>query len=279
MDKNRFTFDGHLHIPTYRIEETARTAIARGLDAIILTNYGNTSAFDYLARNRDENNNRILSSRDWDIVSLSETVLDLLSEKGVLRIIKGEEIVTKQGHLLAWGIKEAIDNGYDIEETLRRIYHQGGLAIFPHLLTRLFHGCGRKVFYEMYRRFRTEPLGVEQNGQIPNILSDNKRVKELAEEYNVVCFGNSDIHGKYREEHKNIGLRLHTSVSRIAIHPDYFIDGLRELMVDYPGIYIDIVGNTNSLLETILWNIESVRINKGKKLVDLLDGLKTAIKD
>lgn len=47
-------------------------------------------------------------------------------------IIPGEEIYTKQGHLLALGITEEIKPKQDVLETIDKIHSQGGIAIAPH---------------------------------------------------------------------------------------------------------------------------------------------------
>lgn len=52
MMGNRFYFNGQLHIPQERVEETLEIAIARGLDALIFTDYNKTFNFYYLTENR-----------------------------------------------------------------------------------------------------------------------------------------------------------------------------------------------------------------------------------
>ena len=47
-------------------------------------------------------------------------------------IIPGEEISTRQGHLIALGIEEAIDPNQDVLETIDKIHQQGGITIAPH---------------------------------------------------------------------------------------------------------------------------------------------------
>lgn len=47
-------------------------------------------------------------------------------------IIPGEEISTRQGHLIALGIAEVIKPGQDVLETIDKIHQQGGIAIAPH---------------------------------------------------------------------------------------------------------------------------------------------------
>jgi len=52
-------------------------------------------------------------------------------EKRILCII-GEEVSSKEGHILALGIKEVIPKNLTPEETIQRVHGQGGLAIPAH---------------------------------------------------------------------------------------------------------------------------------------------------
>lgn len=272
---DRFYFDGQLHIPARRIEETVSIAIDRGLDALFFTDYGHTGNFDYISANSDAEGKHILTPNKWDIQPKSKTVLELSNENGSTYILKAEEVKTKEGHLLVWGIEEAIENGLGIRETLQRTYQQGGIGVFSHLLMGLFHGCGRDNFNEMYKAFRRYPLGLEQNGQIAwiwdKIFGSNEKVGRLAREHGLACFGTSDIHGAYRKEHKKVGKRYHSSVPRKYIDPEKIKESLAEIMISNPED-IRIEGGTNSLLETILWNLASVKQNGRKKISDLADG-------
>lgn len=270
-DKDRFSFDGQLHISTERIEETLSIAIDRNLDAVIFTNYGNTFNFDYLTNNKDEYGKSILNPKEWDIIRRTPSLLELLTEKGNIYLIKGEEVKTKQGHLLVWGIKEAIEDGINIEEALKQAYKQNSVAVFSHLLTKFFHGCGIEIFKEMYKKFQGQPLGLEQNGQIPKCISINEKVRELAENYEIACFGTSDIHGYYRQEHRKIGLRNYSSIDKKYIELENMAESLRKIMLNN-YMEIQIHGKTNTLTETLLWNLASLMKNRGKKLADLKDG-------
>lgn len=284
MKEGRFQIDGQLHIPPERLEETISTAIERGLDALVFTDYGSTSNFDFLEGNKDKKGDNVLNPKAWDVEKKSDIVLKLLSEKGNIYIIKGEELKTKQGHLLAWGIEEPIECNIDIEETIKRIYKQRGIAVFPHLLTQSFHGCGEEVFKSVYKRIRElspypllpPPLGLEQNGQIPSRwMKDNKDVEKIAREHNIPCFGTSDIHGNYRQEHRKIGLRNYSSINKIFIDTDNIVESLKTTMVLYPT-EIKVEGAENTLLETVLWNVDSIRKNGFGKIKDLVDGIKAA---
>jgi predicted metal-dependent phosphoesterase TrpH len=58
---------------------------------------------------------------------------------GWLRVIVGEEIATADGDLVGIFLRERIEPRLPIEETIRQIHAQGGLAIAPHPFDRLRH--------------------------------------------------------------------------------------------------------------------------------------------
>lgn len=52
-------------------------------------------------------------------------------------LIKGEEITTKNGHLIGLGLENPIRSHLDVQETADRIKEQGGLVIVPHAFNKL----------------------------------------------------------------------------------------------------------------------------------------------
>ncbi len=84
--------------------EMVKEARLRGLDGIAITDHN--------------------SFKSWD--SLKKLKFDDFI------IIPGEEVSTKQGHLLALGITEEIKRGQDVFETMDKIHQQGGISIAPH---------------------------------------------------------------------------------------------------------------------------------------------------
>ena len=64
--------------------------------------------------------------------------IEAMKKRGKLIIIPGQEIETKHGEILALGIKNKIRAKLSIQETIKRIHAQGGLAIVPHPTIPLF---------------------------------------------------------------------------------------------------------------------------------------------
>ncbi len=55
-----------------------------------------------------------------------------LEKKHRVKVIIGEEVTTRSGHLLALGISELVRPGMSVKETVEAIHSQGGIAVAPH---------------------------------------------------------------------------------------------------------------------------------------------------
>ncbi len=98
--RSKVYFDG-VNTP----EEVVRAAKRKGLGAIAIT--------DHDTMNGTKNARKL--GKKYDII-----------------VIKGEEITTKSGHVVALGIEETIPKGLSVEETVDEIHKQGGIAVSVH---------------------------------------------------------------------------------------------------------------------------------------------------
>src|SRR5207237_2675154 len=60
-----------------------------------------------------------------------------------LQVVGGQEITTKwpaQTHILAWFLDEPVKRGMSVDDTVRAIHDQGGLAIIPHPFMPVYFG-------------------------------------------------------------------------------------------------------------------------------------------
>ena len=274
-ENNRFYFDTHLHIPEERMEEVLCTSIERGIDAIFVTDYEFTNSYENLSKNKDHDGNPVINPKKWDIKHIKYNILEISNNNGSICAVKGNEVSTKQGHVLVWNAKEKINDRLDIEETLRQTYNQKGIAVFPHLLVNLFLGCGQEVFDEMYKKF--PKIGLEKNGQIPAIFNYNKKVLDAAREEKIACFGGSDIHGLYLGEYKKVGLLTHSSIDKKYINPKIIFESLEYIMMQQPD-EIKIEGKSNSLFDLIMWNLDCFRKYPVGKTKFSLQGIANLIK-
>ena len=102
--------DMHVHTKEskdgkYDVKDMIRRAKEIGLHGIAITDHNSTDAWDRAMKYGEE--------------------------YGII-IVKGEEISSKGGHILAYGIKEMIEKDLSPEKTLDEIKKQDGVAIAAH---------------------------------------------------------------------------------------------------------------------------------------------------
>jgi hypothetical protein len=84
---------------------------------------------------------------DHDEIDASLDAVEMAPEYGLIGI-PGMEITTAVGHVLAFGVREAIPAGLSFEETLDRIREQGGIAVVPHPFQSSRHGVAPHISTE-----------------------------------------------------------------------------------------------------------------------------------
>lgn len=101
-------------------------------------------------------------------------------------VIRGEEVSSLEGHILAYGIEHKIEKGLSAEETVKRIKEAGGIAVAAHPY-RVSNGLGEKVVK------RVEFDAIEGiNARSPSFI--NRKGMKLAEEMKRPVTGGSDAH-------------------------------------------------------------------------------------
>jgi predicted metal-dependent phosphoesterase TrpH len=103
-------------------------------------------------------------------------------------IIPGEEISTRQGHLIALGINEEISPGMTFMETLERIHSQGGIVVAPHPFDLHESGIGERAQHadavEVFNAMNLDHFS-------------NVRAKIFARYHNKAVTAGSDAHANY----------------------------------------------------------------------------------
>jgi len=160
-----WSFDLHLH-STHSPDgemtpaDLVRTAVAKGLNGIALTDHNSTRG---IKEARDE-------ARKFE---------------GFL-VIPGMEVSSKEGHILALGVEGPIAIGLEVAETVDRIRAAGGLPVASHPFRR-FTGIGE----DCIRSARFEALEV-LNGRSPS--RKNLRACQLAIDLKLGLSAGSDGH-------------------------------------------------------------------------------------
>ena len=122
-----------------------------------------------------------------------------LHARGAYRfeLIRGEEVTTLDGHLLALGIDAPVPSFRRLEETLAEIHRQGGIAIAPHPLSFLTRSITRRGFAridasadEAVRIDAIEEYNLSPAGRVTSARARrlNREILHLA------AIGSSDAH-------------------------------------------------------------------------------------
>jgi len=127
---------------------------------------------DYIVEKTDF---RVAGFADHNTIAGAFTALEYKKKNPVkfkhLDIITGEEVSSRDGHILGLFLKEKISPHMSAEETIKEIHRQGGLAIAPHPLTlvmssRGLEGVGKLMFslpFDAVETRNSNPLQIISN--------------------------------------------------------------------------------------------------------------------
>ena len=159
-------FDLHVHSqysPDGRgtLKELAAQARRRGLDGFIASDHNTT--------------------RMWDDVR-RDPPRDLL-------VVPGIEVSTREGHLVAVGVRELVPRGRTMQETLERCRDAGGVGVPAHPYRRV-HGCGEAVL----RHVQASAAAIEVVNAGNGRSRANASARRFADAHGLGGTGGSDAH-------------------------------------------------------------------------------------
>ena len=139
----------------------------------------------------------VIAITDHDVIEGSLRARDLWA-KGSYRFdfVVGEEVSTKEGHLLGLFIEKRIPSGLSVERSIDLIHEQGGLAVIAHPLHRLFrHSCQREVMDRIHASKDVWLDGIETwNASFCGIYANQVAMRVNRDVYGLAELGNSDAH-------------------------------------------------------------------------------------
>ncbi len=139
----------------------------------------------------------VIAITDHDVIDGALRARDLWS-KGSYRFdfIVGEEVTTKEGHLLGLFIEKQVPSGLSMERSIDLIHEQGGLAVIAHPLHRFFrHSCQREVMDRIHASKEVWFDGIETwNASFCGIYANQVAMRINREIYGLAELGNSDAH-------------------------------------------------------------------------------------
>lgn len=193
----------------YRVKKTVDTAAAKGLDAIVLTDFGHIEGFRMVYHNFKQDG-KWLFDENYELKRKNESAVEIgCRDYGKkLTVFLGEEIPTKQGEILGCFIRDYIQPNKNIDETFSEIDKHGGVGIIPHSCA-TFPGAGGIGERELRRQFSKNNCvkAVEVfNGQLafPTNYFD-KKAKETADELGAFQVGGSDARGFKFKQYERVG--------------------------------------------------------------------------
>jgi len=161
-----------------------------GLDVLVFTNFVD-SRYEYLKRTA-----RALSKR-YKFEDLGRAFYVFGAQKSFM-VIKGQEIPTKQGHILTVGATGDIKNYNDLSETIKEAKDKDAIIIADHPFTSVWGGLGRKNLEEHLEDWDAIEVFNAQNIKLVPFLMDqtesNKLAQEFAYENNLPGVATSDSH-------------------------------------------------------------------------------------
>lgn len=103
-------------------------------------------------------------------------------------VIPGIEISTADGHILALNVKQNIEKGFSLEETVEKIIDLGGIPVVPHLY-RNMSGIKENNLKEIHQNISA--MEVFNGCSLPKT---NVKTARIAKKYNLGGTGGSDSH-------------------------------------------------------------------------------------
>lgn len=150
-----------------------------------------------LACAQERTNLDVIAITDHDTIDGALRARDLvMSGEYRFDLIVGEEISTREGHLLALFLERRVPAGLSIERSIDLVHEQGGLAIVAHPFNRIFrHSVQRSVMNRLLRQPAVHPDGIETlNGSFAGIGSSRVAMTLARRVYRWAETGGSDAH-------------------------------------------------------------------------------------
>jgi predicted metal-dependent phosphoesterase TrpH len=140
----------------------------------------------------------VIAITDHDTIEGALRARELAWERGArYQVIVGEEVSTREGHLLTLFIEQRIPPGLSVERSIELAHEQGGIAIIAHPFNRIFrHSIQREVVNRLKRApVEAQPDGIETlNGSFAGLGSSQLAMARNRQQYGLPETGSSDAH-------------------------------------------------------------------------------------
>ncbi|ELZ16443.1 PHP domain-containing protein [Haloterrigena salina JCM 13891] len=126
---------------------------------------------------------------DHDEIDASLEAAERAADYGLLGI-PGMEISSKAGHILGFGLEEAVPPGLSYESTLEAIWEQDGLAVIPHPFQESRHGVMARISREDLAR--GDAIEVYNSRLLTGRA--NRQAERFARDHDLPMTAGSDAH-------------------------------------------------------------------------------------
>jgi hypothetical protein len=180
-------------------EQTSRKRVSGLADLHMHTTYSDgvgtveeTLAFIHWRTKLD-----VVAITDHDTIEGALRARDLAQRDRLpFEVIVGEEVSTREGHVLTFFLEKRIPAGLSVERTIELAHAQGGLAVIAHPFNPVFrHSVQRPVVDRLLRQPDVHPDGIETlNGSFAGIGSSRVAMELTRTIYHWAETGGSDAH-------------------------------------------------------------------------------------
>lgn len=143
----------------------------------------------------------VIAITDHDAIDGALIAAELARQHdGAPEVVVGEEVSSRDGHVLALFISQLVPPGLSAEETVSAIHAQGGLAVaaHPYWRTTMLDRDGR--LYGLGDRIadvKVDAVEVLNGGFTPSMIGANRRASWVAEALGRTPVGGSDAHVRH----------------------------------------------------------------------------------
>ncbi|SDM16408.1 hypothetical protein SAMN04487949_1104 [Halogranum gelatinilyticum] len=126
---------------------------------------------------------------DHDEIDASLEAAERAADYGLVGIT-GMEVTSAAGHVLALGIDELVPAGLSFDETLDRIWEQGGVAVVPHPFQKSRHGVAPHISRDQLAN--ADAIEVYNSRLLTGLA--NRKAEKFAERRELPMTAGSDAH-------------------------------------------------------------------------------------
>lgn len=177
----------------------------------------------------------VIAITDHDTIDGALIAAELARVRHGPEVVVGEEVSSRDGHILALFINELVRPNMSAEETIDAIHTQGGLAIAAHPYWRTSNLDYRRRAFSLGEGIESldlDAVEVINGGLTPSMIGANRRAGWAVEALGLTGVGGSDAHvkhalgwghtrfdGRTAAELRRAILNGSTQVGRSLLHP------------------------------------------------------------